>query len=99
MIPPDLIVGSAVGGSEIDVLVAAVGLQPKCDANEPARATAGASGRLAGQIHFDRVVTEHQTQVPPVMQLADTDRNKELIHRWKAGRPRLHPQEEESCPG
>ena len=58
VIPPDLIVGSAVGGSEIDVLVASIALEPKSNADEPARATACTSGRLAGQIYFDRAVTK-----------------------------------------
>src|SRR3954465_4464305 len=34
VIPPDLIVGPAVGGPEIDVFVFSVGLEPKSDANE-----------------------------------------------------------------
>ena len=45
VIPPDLIVGSAIGWSEIDVLVASIALEPKRDAYESARATAGTGGR------------------------------------------------------
>src|ERR1700731_1776325 len=47
-----------VRGSEIDVLVAAVALDPKRDADEPARGGSRTSGRLAGQIHLDRAVTK-----------------------------------------
>jgi len=44
VIPPDLILGSAVGGSEIDVLVASIVLEPKSDANRDARVTVIAKG-------------------------------------------------------
>src|SRR5688572_5515159 len=49
VIPPDLVVGSAVGWPQIDVLVSSIGLEAKGDANEPTRATARASSRLASQ--------------------------------------------------
>jgi hypothetical protein len=58
VIPPDLIVGSTVRGSQINVLVASVALNPKSDANKPARSGQRTSGRLAGQIHFDHAVTK-----------------------------------------
>src|SRR5690348_16449529 len=44
VIAPDLIVGSAVRGAEINVLVSSVALDPKSDANKPARAGASDSG-------------------------------------------------------
>src|SRR5262245_51287420 len=47
VVAPDLIVGAAVGGSEIDVLVALIALEPKSDANEPASVGTGSGGRLA----------------------------------------------------
>src|SRR5262245_11971437 len=53
VIPSDLIVGTAVGGPEIDVLVSPVTLKPKGDADEPARASTSTGSRPAGQIHFD----------------------------------------------
>src|SRR5512143_4145331 len=58
VIPPDLIVGSTVRGSQIDVLVTPVGLNPKSDANKSARGVERASGGSAGQIHFDDAVTK-----------------------------------------
>src|SRR5713101_1860430 len=58
VIPPDLIVGSTVRGSEINVLVASVALDPKSDANKSASSGKRTSGRLAGQIHFDHAVTK-----------------------------------------
>src|SRR4249920_1228348 len=58
MVPPHLIVGPAVRGSEIDVLVAPGSLKPKSDADEAASAFAGTGSRLAGQIHFDRAVAK-----------------------------------------
>src|SRR3984893_9387255 len=58
VISPDLIVGSTVRGSEINVLVSSVALDPKSDANKPARVGSRTSGRLAGHIHFDHAVTK-----------------------------------------
>src|SRR5579872_6870416 len=58
VVPPDLIVGSAVSGPQIDVLVTSIALEPKSDADEAACALACASSRLAGQIHFDGAVTK-----------------------------------------
>ena len=58
MISPDLIVGPAVGGPEIDVLVGPITLEPKGDADEPARPTFRVSSRLASQIHLDRAITK-----------------------------------------
>lgn len=48
VIPPDLIVGSTIRRSEINVLVASVALDPKSDANKPTSAGRRTGGRLAG---------------------------------------------------
>src|SRR5438477_9791461 len=58
VIPPDLIVGPTVRGPEINVLVAPVVLDPKSDANKPARTGKRGRGRLTGQIHFNHAVTK-----------------------------------------
>src|ERR1700730_17886098 len=47
-----------VRGSQINVLVASVALDPKSDANKSARGSKRTSGRLAGQIDFDHTVTK-----------------------------------------
>src|SRR6266566_5288709 len=46
MIPSDLIVSPTVRGSEINVFVVSVALDPKGDANKTARAGSGTSGGL-----------------------------------------------------
>src|SRR5262249_56662957 len=56
VIPPDLIVGTAVRGPEVDVLVPPIRLEPERDADEAARAAAGAGGGLPRQIHFNHAV-------------------------------------------
>ena len=58
VIPPDLIVGPAVGRSEIDVLVTSIALNAERDADESAGGAVGTRGRLAGQVDFDRAVTK-----------------------------------------
>ena len=60
MVPPDLIVGAAVRGSQVDVLVAAVGLDAKGNPDKAARALTGTSGRLARHFHFNHAVTERR---------------------------------------
>src|ERR1700751_5180902 len=52
MIASELVVGSAIGGSEIDVLVTSIRLETEGDANESTCVTRGPCGGLAGQIHF-----------------------------------------------
>jgi hypothetical protein len=47
VIPPDLIVGPAVRGSEINELVSSVALDPKSDANKSAGGGKCTGGRLA----------------------------------------------------
>src|SRR6187399_1366637 len=56
VIPPHLVVGSAVGGSQINVLVTSIVLKPESDADETPRGAVCAGGWLPGQIHFDRAI-------------------------------------------
>src|SRR5260370_1025283 len=57
MISADLIIGPAVGGTQIDVLVL-VALKTEGDSNETACAAAGARGGTPRQFHFDRPVVK-----------------------------------------
>ncbi len=54
MIAAKLIVGTAVGGAEIEALVAgAVGLDTECDADESAGGVGRSRSRGAGYVDFD----------------------------------------------
>jgi len=81
VIPPDLVVGAAVGRPEIDVFVASIRLQPEGDADEPARPAARACGRLAGQIHFDGPVTKRRVLDDGVRIAVECVRRGDQPHR------------------
>jgi hypothetical protein len=65
MIASELVVGSAIRGSEIDVLVASIGLETEGDANESTCVTRSPRDGLASQIYFNcsiskRCILDHR---------------------------------------
>src|SRR5215469_10626721 len=58
MIASELVVGSAIGGSEIDVLVTSISLETEGDANESTCVTSGPCDGLASQIHFNCAISK-----------------------------------------